>query len=403
MIKNCLYLSFDGLSDPLGQSQILPYLIGISKNGFAITIISCEKEERLAKEKESILKKIENTTITWQYILYNEEGGFLSRLKYIQQLFKKSYTLHKAKPFELVHCRSYLSALIGLRFKQKLNVPFVFDMRGLWADERIDGNIWNKKNPLHYLFYNYFKRKESQFLNNADAVVMLTHKSLEVLHQRNKNWNLPIKTTIIPCCTDVDLFSTSNTSALGVNGITANDHVLVYTGSIGTWYFTKEVIDCCLVWKKSIPNLKLLIVTKDTNTLKNVLANYTTEQQVLVISTSASYNQMPNLLALAKAAIFFIKPAYSKLASSPTKMAECWAMNLPIITNVGIGDNDYYINTYNGGVLISSFTETEYEAACKNYLQSLQKNTNYRLIAKEYFNKNTAVISYTSIYTQLVG
>ena len=51
-----LFISFDGLTDPLGQSQILPYLIGISRD-YAITIISCEKKERYLKDSESIASK----------------------------------------------------------------------------------------------------------------------------------------------------------------------------------------------------------------------------------------------------------------------------------------------------------------------------------------------------------
>ncbi len=28
-----LYLSYDGMTDPLGQSQVIPYLVGLSKRG----------------------------------------------------------------------------------------------------------------------------------------------------------------------------------------------------------------------------------------------------------------------------------------------------------------------------------------------------------------------------------
>ena len=41
-----LYISYDGMTDPLGQSQVLPYLEGLAKKNYAITLISFEKEER---------------------------------------------------------------------------------------------------------------------------------------------------------------------------------------------------------------------------------------------------------------------------------------------------------------------------------------------------------------------
>ena len=65
------------MSDPLGQSQILPYLLGIEKSNYAIHIISCEKKARLDNEKERILSQLSGTNITWEYIIYNENVIFL--------------------------------------------------------------------------------------------------------------------------------------------------------------------------------------------------------------------------------------------------------------------------------------------------------------------------------------
>lgn len=402
--KNTLYITFDGLSDPLGQSQILPYLRGIAKNGYSITIISCEKQTRLEKEKPRILDLIKDYPIQWKYIMYDENGGFISRLKYIKQIKTLAFQLHKEKPFSLVHCRSYLASLVGLQFKLKQKVPFLFDMRGFWADERIDGGIWKKENALQKLFYNYFKKKERQFLKYSDAIVSLTHAGVKELSRLNGEEMIMTKTTIIPCCTNTNLFKPDYNKGvkLTIPGILDSDEVLVYSGSIGTWYYTKEMVDCVLTWQKHIPNIKLLIITKDTEALNRVLNSYTLEQRQVVVQASASYQEMPKYLSLAKAAIFFIKPAYSKIASSPTKMAECWAMNLPIITNSGIGDNDLYFKEHNGGVLIKDFTSKDYASALKDYLALRQQSINFRNIALNFFDTNMAIEKYTGIYNSLI-
>ena len=49
--KKVLYITYDGLTDPLGQSQILPYLKGLAKHGYQFTILSFEKKDRFQKEK----------------------------------------------------------------------------------------------------------------------------------------------------------------------------------------------------------------------------------------------------------------------------------------------------------------------------------------------------------------
>jgi glycosyltransferase involved in cell wall biosynthesis len=401
--KNTLYITFDGLSDPLGRSQILPYLCGIAAEGFHVTILSCEKQDRLEKENEAIKRLIENLPITWHYIIYNRESGFLSRLNYIRKIRRLAAKISNEKKISLIHCRSYLASLIGLSFKLKRNIPFVFDMRGFWADERIDGGIWKKNNLLHRSFYTYFKRKEKQFIEHANAIVSLTKTAVNDLHKHYPDQGIESKTTIIPCCTDTDVFKREGTEPARLVSVSENDHVLIYTGSIGTWYYTREMINCVLTWKERVPTVKLVILTKDINELEQILKEYPPEQRSLIITASATYREVPKYLALAKAAIFFIKPSYSKIASSPTKMAECWAMDLPIITNPGIGDNDHYLKELHGGVLVNDFTHEEYMKACSAYLFQVDQGIDYRALALAHFDNKTAISRYVSIYRSLTS
>jgi len=41
-----LYVSYDGVLDPLGSSQVVPYVAGLAGHGFSPTLISFEKPER---------------------------------------------------------------------------------------------------------------------------------------------------------------------------------------------------------------------------------------------------------------------------------------------------------------------------------------------------------------------
>ena len=49
-----LYISYDGMTDPLGESQVIPYLRELSKKGVKISILSAEKSEVFYKRKENI-------------------------------------------------------------------------------------------------------------------------------------------------------------------------------------------------------------------------------------------------------------------------------------------------------------------------------------------------------------
>ena len=76
---------------------------------------------------------------------------------------------------KIVHARSYVPALIALALKRIAGVRFLFDMRGLWADERVDGGLWPKNGRL----YRTAKDLERRLLEAADHVVTLTHASAQ--------------------------------------------------------------------------------------------------------------------------------------------------------------------------------------------------------------------------------
>ena len=42
-MNNVLYITYDGINDPLGQSQIVPYIEGLAGRKYNFFIISFEK------------------------------------------------------------------------------------------------------------------------------------------------------------------------------------------------------------------------------------------------------------------------------------------------------------------------------------------------------------------------
>ena len=52
---------------------------------------------------------------------------------------------------KIIHARSYIPALFVFFLKKFMNFKFIFDMRGFWADEKVDRMGW-KKDDLKYKF-----------------------------------------------------------------------------------------------------------------------------------------------------------------------------------------------------------------------------------------------------------
>jgi hypothetical protein len=171
---NILYLSYDGLTDPLGQSQILPYLSGLAFNeNYKITIISFEKPSNYNENKNLILAITKKNNIKWIPLKYSKRPPILSTIWDLYQLNKLIEKLIK-EGVDLIHCRSYITSLMGLKIKKKYKTPFIFDMRGFYANERIDGKIWDKNHLIFKHVYNYFKKKEKEFLQYSNHTISLT-------------------------------------------------------------------------------------------------------------------------------------------------------------------------------------------------------------------------------------
>jgi glycosyltransferase involved in cell wall biosynthesis len=411
--KNVLYLSYDGLTDPLGQSQILPYLLGLAQNGHFFTIISAEKKENYDLRKDVILEKIQNTNISWQPIFYTKKPPVFSTLWDLWKIRKKAIRLHQKKSFEIIHCRSYLTALIGLFFKKKYklesDIKFVFDMRGFWADERIDGNLWNLKNPIFNLIYKFFKRKEQEFIQNADAIISLTENAKQEIMSwetlKNTNNNIQknnIKVHVIPCCADLEVFkqSANYLSESGVQKI-SKKFCISYLGSLGTWYLLEDML---LFFKELLmekPDAEFLFITPDA---PNFILDAAEKLQIPVHHfriQKAERLEVPEMLLESDISLFFIKDAYSKKASSPTKMGEILAMGIPIIAN-DIGDHSHIFEKYHCGILIKQLDTQGFREAIKQIPEFLNQDKAYfRAVAQDYFSLTKGVELYQKVYETL--
>src|SRR5689334_8735285 len=200
-----LYITYDGLTDPLGQSQILPYLKGLSSFGYKFTILSFEKKERFQKNSEIIEKLTSESGIEWVPLWFTSRPPLLSKFYDAVRMRNKAVELQRTHHFHMVHCRSYVAADAGLYLKKKFGIKFFFDMRGFWADEKKDGS-WNMKNPIFKKIYRYYKNKEAQYLEHADYIILLTGAGKEeIMKWPAYNKNVPLQ--VIPTCTDMDHFS----------------------------------------------------------------------------------------------------------------------------------------------------------------------------------------------------
>ncbi|SHE68397.1 glycosyltransferase [Flavisolibacter ginsengisoli] len=406
-VKQVLYLSYDGMTDPLGQSQVLPYLIGLGKKGYRFTLISFEKPGRYENAKDVIATLCSSNGIEWHPLIYTKSPPIFSTIKDIESLKSKIRSLHKVNRFDIVHCRSYITGITGLWMKRKWGTRLIFDMRGFWADERVDGGLWNIKNPVFASVYRFFKRKEREFLENADHTITLTNTARKEM----ESWDASEKfapVEVIPCCVDLNLFDPSTINALQAGTLKSqlqiddDQKIISYIGSIGTWYLVDEMVEFFSAFLKENINAVFLFVTKDDQEeIRRVFRRKDIPLTALRI-VSAERNHVPLYISISDYSIFFIKPAYSKKASSPTKQGEIMAMGIPVICNDQVGDTSIVVEKYDAGMVVKEFSREAYETYVRTLNGKAFNNEAIRRGAKEFFSLDTGVEKYRAVYEKII-
>ncbi len=402
-----LYITYDGLTDPLGQSQILPYLCGLSREGYRFTILSFEKKAAYTQNESKIREILIRNNITWVPMSFTAKPPILSKLFDAIRMRRMASRLHRQQSFGMIHCRSYPAAEIGLRLKRKTGVRFLFDMRGFWANEKVDGGQWKLSNPLYRSIYRHYKKKEAQFLREADAVISLTHAAKLEMQRWPGFENINID--VIPCCADLDLFDYQKADQQAVMAarrelqIPDSARVISYLGSVGSWYMTREMFAFFRELRDRHPDFIMLIFSKDDPARIRRDAQEAGLPDESIRIRPVARTEIRNFLQVCDCSIFFIRPTYSKMASSPTKHAELMGMGLPVICNE-IGDTGHIVRDTGTGMIVSEFDSKHYQEVIDKIDELLIiPPEKIRKAAFQYFDLEEGIRRYSAIYKRLLA
>ena len=364
MNKRILYISYDGMTDPLGQSQVINYLIGLRSYGYDFDLLSFEKPEKMNLHGKYIQQLLDDNGIRWYPQKFHKSPPIVSKIYDKSKLYRVAKALHAKNKYDLIHCRSYPSAEVAIRLKRKTGVKFLFDMRGFWPDEKAEGGHWDRTKLFWRMVYNYYKKKEKDFIRTADHIISLTRAGKKEIQTWDFYTNVPI--TVVPCCADTNNFlittAEKKKSARIRLAIPEEAFVVSYLGSLGTWYMIDEMLKFFAKVKKAKPgSLFLIISNSDQKIITEKLSQHGLNASDVMIM-NVPFTEVAKNMYASDISISFIRPVYSKTASSPVKIGEILSMGIPMIAN-NLGDSGLFIRDHDLGAMLENMDDIEMDNA----------------------------------------
>ena len=393
-VQRVLYITYDGILEPIGYSQVVQYLKNLTV-GREIFLVSYEKPAEWAdlERRRAMRAELAEADVRWIPLRYHRIPSVPATAYDLLQGIVVAAYLALRHRIAIVHARSYLASVIALALKRTFNTRFIFDMRGFWADERVEGGLW-RKDSRAYRVAKWFERR---FLLGADSVVSLTASGIREMKRFDYLKDRKVDFHLIPTCTDLKRFRPS--AQRPPRGFT-----LGYAGAAGLWYMMDPAAECFRLLLDMRSDARILILNRgEHETIRECLRRHAVPQDRVRL-VAADARDMPHFLTEMDAAVFFIKPVFSKKASAPTKLGELLAAGIPCLTNTGVGDMDQILACGPLGITLDHLDKNSLRKGLERLLELAHRpgiQARCRAAAVRHFSLDSGVRAYSRIYDSL--
>jgi glycosyltransferase involved in cell wall biosynthesis len=325
-----LYLCYQSIQEPLTQTQVVSYLEGLALARYRSVLLTFEPKALAPRAARVWSERLRAKGIAWHWLRYHKRPTVPATAWDILTGTELGLRLIRRYRVCLLHARSHVPGVMAIALKRLTGRRMLLDLRGFMAEEYVDAGVW----PAGGVLFCTTKRVERALVEAADGIVVLTRKAKGLLEKWYPQEIAGKPIAVIPCCIDLRRIPAQLESPPGPAKLT-----LVYAGKLGGWYLTEAMVGFVAAARELLPEIQWDIWTQsDPAALWHLLRARNLERHVSVAQVLPE--DLPGRLSRARAALSFVKPCLSKLASSPTKVGEYLAAGLPVIAIAGIGDLD---------------------------------------------------------------
>lgn len=398
-----LYICYQSLSEPLTQTQVVAYLEGLAQAGYKIVLLTFEPRRLTVEETSRWRGRMLQRGISWYWLRYHKYPTAPATAWDILSGIALGYRLIRKYKVRLLHARSHVPGIIASTLKHLTGAKLLFDLRGFMAEEYVDAGIWRENGVL----FRMLKRAERILIGSSDSIVVLTERAKSLLREWYPKQIAGKPIQVIPCCADLRGFPQERLHKMR-EGHNDGPVTLVYTGKLGGWYPTNEMVEFAAAAQQCIPQLHWQVWTQSDASSLREYASAGGLENVSIGRVEPS--ELLNKLLNADAGLSLYKRRLSAAACSPTKVGEYLAAGLPVISTAGIGDVDELLaNGDEGpvGIVIKELSPSGYAGATaklKTLLQEPDIRERCHGVAKKNLDLETVGwVRYRKIYQDLLG
>ena len=399
-----VYITYDGILDPLGQSQIAPCVKNAAKTFDIVYVLSWEKPLNLAGLLETSCFP---DKVVWIKRKFNK-GPSRKVGDLISMIWTLFFTVLKlgGRKKIVIHCRGHVGAaatwLACMVLQRMRNILVLFDYRGDWISERVDKGGWSYDSLLDRLSINVWRWLEFKVLHWADHINTLTARSAERIsdiYSVDRE-----KISVIPCAVDNSLFKVDPDARMRLKSffpdLSPDTVVLGYLGSIGPMYRFYSFVNLAKILVSQNPRKKFIFFVM-TNNPDNVQTENLVELDFAV--GRFSRKEVADLLPAVDWLVSFPVASGARFSMSPVRVGEALASGVKVITSPGVGDLDSFLKEQQVGFTLDPENLTEMNTLGDDLVAlTMKEKVRVSSVARKFLSLNVANQKYNEIFNKML-
>jgi glycosyltransferase involved in cell wall biosynthesis len=409
--QDLLYLTNDGLLEPLIFSQVVRVLEALAARGWRYRVVSLEKSKDLSDERRvrELRLRLDASRIGWTFARFEDRRSPTAALTNANFLLSSAYGLASRGAVRGIHARGYLPGVAALAATTSTGLPWVFDARGYWVDERIEEGRWFTS-PISV---GAARGIEHQLYAKSSAVITLTELHAQDVRQQFGGSRADRPVQCITTLADFSDFRPRGIPELSLLPAWVVErleglNVLAIIGSINRSYLVDETVELARRAVCMSPQTHLLILTAQREEYARRLEAAQFPLGRFTIERSA-HVAMPVWLSLVNWCPLLLQPASrAKRASMPTKLAELLASGVRPIQYGCNQEVEQWVRVSGAGFVMTGVDENSIVRAAERIVagptrQQSREISEVRSRVEEHFSLASGVLKYEEVLQRVFG